>query len=157
MTIEDEKVFLEDLGSQNGTFINDVKIESKSLLRDYDIFYLGPIVFEFTGLQISQKERNVSAREKEQIDTQIADWLGGDDDSDVAPPIGQETTIIKWDSDETGLKTKAIPSRNEGEHADPPSSTQHTPVKEHFDSVAEEAAVIIQRYKNSLKEKESQS
>jgi diguanylate cyclase (GGDEF)-like protein len=38
---------IEDLGSSNGTFINDVKVSSKTLLKDGDMIRLGTILFRF--------------------------------------------------------------------------------------------------------------
>jgi diguanylate cyclase (GGDEF)-like protein len=38
---------IEDLGSMNGTFLNDVKVSGKSVLRDGDMIRLGTILFKF--------------------------------------------------------------------------------------------------------------
>ena len=38
---------MEDLGSSNGTFINDKKIESATELNDQDMVRLGTILFKF--------------------------------------------------------------------------------------------------------------
>jgi diguanylate cyclase (GGDEF)-like protein len=38
---------IEDLGSSNGTFINDVKVAARSLLKDGDMLRLGTILFRF--------------------------------------------------------------------------------------------------------------
>jgi len=38
---------IEDLGSSNGTFINDVKVSVKTLLKDGDMLRLGTILFRF--------------------------------------------------------------------------------------------------------------
>jgi diguanylate cyclase (GGDEF)-like protein len=38
---------IEDLGSSNGTFINDVKVNGKTLLKDGDMIRLGTILFRF--------------------------------------------------------------------------------------------------------------
>ncbi len=38
---------IEDLGSSNGTYVNDVKVSAKTLLRDGDMLRLGTILFRF--------------------------------------------------------------------------------------------------------------
>lgn len=38
---------IEDLGSSNGTFINDVKVTTRTLLKDGDMIRLGTILFRF--------------------------------------------------------------------------------------------------------------
>lgn len=42
-----DEIYVADLGSSNGTYINDKKISSKQVLRDGDIIRLGNIVFKF--------------------------------------------------------------------------------------------------------------
>ena len=38
---------IEDLGSSNGTFINDAKVAAKAILKDGDVIRLGTILFKF--------------------------------------------------------------------------------------------------------------
>lgn len=47
ITLQGENVSVEDLGSSNGTFINDKKIESATELNDQDMVRLGTILFKF--------------------------------------------------------------------------------------------------------------
>jgi diguanylate cyclase (GGDEF)-like protein len=42
-----EKVVIEDLGSSNGTYLNDEKLTNKQTLKDGDIIRLGTIVFKY--------------------------------------------------------------------------------------------------------------
>ncbi|HTE14187.1 MAG TPA: GGDEF domain-containing protein [Burkholderiales bacterium] len=42
-----ETVEIEDLGSRNGTFINDHRVQARTALRDGDIVRLGSILFKF--------------------------------------------------------------------------------------------------------------
>jgi diguanylate cyclase (GGDEF)-like protein len=47
LTYRIESVILEDLGSTNGTFVNDVRIEVPTLLRSGDRFQIGSVHFKF--------------------------------------------------------------------------------------------------------------
>ncbi len=42
-----DKVEVEDLGTTNGTFVNDVKVDERSQLRDGDIIRLGTVLLKF--------------------------------------------------------------------------------------------------------------
>jgi diguanylate cyclase (GGDEF)-like protein len=47
LTYRLESVILEDLGSTNGTYVNDVRIEEPALLRSGDRFQVGSVHFKF--------------------------------------------------------------------------------------------------------------
>lgn len=47
LTYRIESVILEDLGSTNGTFVNDIRIEEPTLLRSGDRFQIGSVHFKF--------------------------------------------------------------------------------------------------------------
>jgi len=47
LTYRTESVVLEDLGSTNGTFVNDVRIEEPTLLKSGDRFQIGSVHFKF--------------------------------------------------------------------------------------------------------------
>ena len=46
-SVQNESVTIDDLGSSNGTFINDRKIDTPTLLKDQDMIRLGTILFKF--------------------------------------------------------------------------------------------------------------
>lgn len=47
MTLQGEVVSIEDLGSSNGTYVNDKKLEGSVKLKDQDMIRLGTILFKF--------------------------------------------------------------------------------------------------------------
>ena len=47
LTYRIESVILEDLGSTNGTYVNDIRIEEPTLLRSGDRFQIGSVHFKF--------------------------------------------------------------------------------------------------------------
>jgi predicted component of type VI protein secretion system len=77
-------LLVRDLGSQNGTIVNDVKIETETLLQPGDKLQIGPIVFELAGAPPA----------KPAADEDIFGWLS---ESDTATdfPNASDTTIVK--------------------------------------------------------------
>ena len=61
-----EDVFLKDLGSRNGSYINGVRIEDEALLRSSDIIRIGEMEFTF-HVELPEEE-NEDDSEKTQID-----------------------------------------------------------------------------------------
>src|SRR4029077_16019496 len=49
LTATDKGLLVRDLGSQNGTLVNDVRIESETLMQPGDRLQIGPIAFELAG------------------------------------------------------------------------------------------------------------
>jgi len=50
-TVKDRRCVVEDLGSTNGTFINDIKLEGKAELAKDDIVKIGMVSFQYRGDQ----------------------------------------------------------------------------------------------------------
>src|ERR1700732_2600330 len=49
LTPTDKGLLVRDLASQNGTLVNNVKIEAETLMQPGDLIQIGPIVFELAG------------------------------------------------------------------------------------------------------------
>lgn len=122
---------VEDLGSRNATFVNDVVVEGDVSLKPGDLLRIGPAVFEIPKKKEDKKPTSTSSDD-------IADWLTADsvreepDDPDVG-----DTTIVP-EAGAAGTKKK---SRKRSAPLLPPQ-----PQKPQFESVAEEAADIIRRH-----------
>jgi pSer/pThr/pTyr-binding forkhead associated (FHA) protein len=52
LSIENGKWWLEDLGSRNGTFLNEKKIEGRVLINDREIFRVGVSELRFINTKI---------------------------------------------------------------------------------------------------------
>ncbi len=123
-------LFVRDLGSANGTFINEVPVHDEMLLEPGDVLRIGPMEMQVPGKKV-RKEKS----EGESIifsEDDIANWL-----SDGEPEkAGGATTIIRLDEQakkQAGPAAAAVP-----------------PQKKQFKSVAEEAADIIRRHWDSV-------
>jgi len=131
-----------DLGSHNGTFLNDVRIEQEAVLQPGDSLQVGPIVFEIPPeAQSGRKDKARSPTKglsKGFTEDDIVGWLSNDqmdgDDTETG-----ETTILRQKKKE---KRTASPSKE-------------LPRKE-FQSVAEEAADIIRRHWEMVKHQEQE-
>jgi predicted component of type VI protein secretion system len=84
LTPTDKGLLVRDLGSQNGTLVNSVKIEAESLMQPGDLIQIGPIVFELAGAR--------PARGTGEDD--IFGWLS---EGDTATELqnASDTTIVK--------------------------------------------------------------
>jgi pSer/pThr/pTyr-binding forkhead associated (FHA) protein len=116
-------LLVRDLGSQNGTIVNNVRIESETLLQPGDLLQIGPIQFELAGGRPA----------KSAGDDDIFGWLSESDTATEFPNIN-DTTIVK-----ASQLTAAAPAPE--------------PPKPKFKSVGEEARDIIRRHRESLEEK----
>ena len=136
-----EGILVRDLGSSNGTFVNDVAITHEILLRPGDRLRVGPAEFEVAGAR--------AAEAPAKIDDDIAEWLTKEDTRHGAG-AEPETTILK-----SAAARPAAPSERPlpAPHTAPaaPPKTPPKPRKV-FASVAEEAQDIIRRHLEALAE-----
>lgn len=137
-----EGIFVRDLGSRNGTLINDVVIEEETLLKPGDVLRVGPMAFQMPGEKDLQEQPQAAGSEPGETqpttDDAIANWLTGDEPGEH--PIGPGDTTI-------------VPNKPPAEPAAEPKPTRVPPKKE-FTSIADEAADIIRRHWESVDEQE---
>lgn len=117
----DKGLLVRDLGSQNGTIVNNVRIEAETLMQPGDLLQIGPIVFELAGAR--------PAKTGAAIDDDIFGWLSE----------GDTATELQNASDTTIVKASQIP----------PAAPQPE-AKPKFKTIAEEARDIIRRHLESL-------
>ena len=125
LTATDKGLLVRDLGSQNGTLVNNVRIEAETLMQPGDLLQIGPIVFELAGAR--------PAKSGGVIDDDIFGWLSE----------GDTATELQNASDTTVVKASQIAP------ATPPPEA-----KPKFRTLAEEARDIIRRHLESQGEEE---
>lgn len=125
------RVMISDMGSRNGTLINDAVINHETELNPGDILRIGPVSFQLVGKKIEGS----APGKKSPSDDSILDWLTDEEESltgdttiiprTAAPdrPVEQLVTIEKELSPETPL-----------------------PVQKKYKSVGDEGEDIIQRH-----------
>lgn len=115
--VADGKAVLRDLGSRNGTFLNDERLEGEQQVTIGDRFRVGRLQFEFQidhAVAGSKKPKVEGVREaaartaatagEDFDDESITDWLSQDVDSEeVARTSGSETRQFMLDETERVL------------------------------------------------------
>jgi pSer/pThr/pTyr-binding forkhead associated (FHA) protein len=124
LTVTEKGLLVRDLGSQNGTLVNNVRIEVETLMQPGDLLQIGPIVFELAGARPAKAGA---------ADDDIFGWLSE----------GDTATELQNASDTTIVKASQLA---------PPTPPPETRPK--FRTVAEEARDIIRRHLESLGEGE---
>jgi pSer/pThr/pTyr-binding forkhead associated (FHA) protein len=117
-------ILVTDLGSSNGTFVNDTAIAGPTLLRTGDRLRVGPAIFLADG-------------PKPKIDdSAIEDWLN-DGDSKTGIPSTEDTAIFKLGSASTNATKEPMT----------PTPAPLPKLKKIFHSTAEEAQYVIGLYR----------
>lgn len=112
-------IVVEDLGSSNGTFVNDVKIAGPTILKGHDLLRVGPAIFMVEGPKSAAK-----------VEDDVVDWLSD----------GDSKTGMMSDED-TAVHSMSTSTKHQPAIAPPP----HKP-KRVFKTVAEEAQYVIALY-----------
>ncbi len=152
MTLSDKQWSIRDLGSQNGTFVNDVKLQGDLVLDPGDVIRIGPMVLEFSPPQAGSPTPTSAgkAAKSNTTDDDIASWLTEGEPEDGSTG---DTTII---STASKAVTKPIPA-DTASAVDVAAGSQakgQTAKEQAFQSVAEEAADIIRHHWEHVKREE---
>ncbi len=136
-----EGILVTDLGSQNGTLVNDVPIKAPTLLREGDVLRIGSTLL---SVPASQKARVSAGGSQAKVsDNEIADWLM-DAGSNYT---GTDTAIISGKSKlDAGSDTAKVPVTNS---VAPSPPKQPLPTKAL--SIKDEAAAVIRKHWETVK------
>lgn len=126
---EGDKVVVHDLGSRNGTLVNDVAIHGQAELQPGDTLRVGPVAFQLAG----KKSATAAPPKKSTSDDSIMDWLTDEGDASGT----SDTTIVKRD---------AAPTRPVVPTPIPDETPTPLPSQKKFKTVGEEGEDIIQRH-----------
>lgn len=153
--------YVEDLGSRNGTQINETTITKRTKLRPGDILRVGPMLFEYEVKvkAVAASDQKTSAESeiesetdevvvKESTEDSIVNWLAEDEpataDSDTV--IGRMAPTDEHPTSDSVITEEAKEAPGESAVVSTTSPTTSAPVKKEFASVAEEAQDIIRRH-----------
>lgn len=145
LRIDGESVYVSDLGSRNGTLVNDVLIAKETLLQPGDIVRIGAMAFQLDApkpkaapkpIAVPPPSANGLVDVKLATEDSIANWLT---DDEPLSGTGDSTIVSKSSSSDTAVR--------------PVFQTPSAPKepKKHFATVKDEAEDIIRRHRESLK------
>jgi pSer/pThr/pTyr-binding forkhead associated (FHA) protein len=123
-----DQITLQDLGSRNGTLVNDVAIHGEVQLSPNDTFRVGPVAFQVSG----KKSTAGPPRKAGASDDSILNWLTDESDDDT-----EDTTIVKRDPATSKAATPL---------SDSSDSLTPLPPQKKFKTIGEEGEDIIQRH-----------
>jgi pSer/pThr/pTyr-binding forkhead associated (FHA) protein len=138
LRVSPEGIYVRDLGSRNGTHVNETLIATETLLSPGDMLRIGPIL-----LQVPKKKEPQPAHSQapgrnnsglQATDEDIASWLSDEETETGIEGPGQGDTTIISNKD----RTTTVPL--------PPAPKAAPPARRQFKSVADEAADIIRRH-----------
>lgn len=101
LTIENDRLFLQDFGSSNGTFVNSDRMEGRRELKPHDQIKVGPLQFEVL-FSVGSPPENL------QKDEFIMEWL-----TDV-PATEREKDTVEYKLDETHSEPRVPVAKPEG-------------------------------------------
>ena len=141
--VRDDKVYVNDLKSSNGTFVNGKPLTSEVELLPGHTLTVGPMTFQLLGNSpTSPKKPKVAIGKKTKVDQKLSD-------DDIASWLVDDILEGQDSSDTTIIKDSATPATV------PPPPPEPKEPKREFASVAEEANDIIRRHLEIVAEKTS--
>lgn len=129
LVCEGDHVVVHDLGSRNGTLINDIAIQGQTELQPGDILRVGPASFQLAG----KKTSTAAPAKKSASDDSIMDWLADEESESDS----EDTTIVRSD---------AAPARPVAPTPIPEDQPTPLPPQKKFKTIGEEGEDIIQRH-----------
>ena len=130
IVVREGYVAVRDLGSSNGTYVNDEKIEGEKELKNGDQLKVGPLEFEVQlAVQVGGKKRpkvhnvqEAAARTVEAAgdeDLDITSWLEDDEEDDADAPTVMTIDRLRKQRAEEAKKAEAEKDDKEEEETDP--------------------------------------
>lgn len=126
LRVDGDEIYVKDLGSRNGTFINDQEVKEESPLKVGDILRVGPMLFQLETQRPDLPEPPAEVF-PDPTDDSITNWLAEDE------------PVLSKDNDTSVMSTAAANEVARNSLIPPPG-------RDKFNSVADEAADIIRRH-----------
>lgn len=128
--VEPDGIYVEDLRSRNGTFVNGLRIESRTLLSDGDMLRIGSLELKVSGATVEHSRASA--------DDDISRWLMADDEpagmfdttqtlrmaEDVTRPVAGLAGSSSGSGDESGTDGSGRPS-GDASSSPPEAASQH--------------------------------
>lgn len=151
LDVRADGIWVRDLASQNGTYVNDVAVTEPLLLRAGDILRVGAALFQVPE-SVPQTAKPKSQKAGGKIsDADIADWLTEDDQTNG--PKASDTTVIQGRAS-AKTETSTVSTAPDSAPASGSSVIRAAmPMKPAHRTVKEEAAEIIRKHWEAVRSK----
>jgi pSer/pThr/pTyr-binding forkhead associated (FHA) protein len=103
--LEKGLVYLDDLGSVNGTFLNGLRVRGTQVVRPGDHIEIGPIRF-VAEYELTPQALEQLRAEEEPIDAELLDALGDVEDVEV---VEEDGVALALDDDKGTIKDDNLP------------------------------------------------
>lgn len=135
-------VWVRDLESQNGTYVNDVAISQPYLMKPGDVLRIGAALFQVPRLRPSQ----MKAVDERLSDDDISSWLTEEEQTQTA--AAPDTTVIKGRQSANPVETMSADTLLPPQPATPAPAEARVPpsVRQPPKTIKEQAAEIIRRH-----------
>jgi pSer/pThr/pTyr-binding forkhead associated (FHA) protein len=135
-------VWVRDLESQNGTYVNDVAISQPYLMKPGDVLRIGAALFQVPRLRPSQ----LKAVDDRLSDDDISSWLTEEEQTQNA--AAPDTTVIKGRQSATPVETMSADTLLPPQPVTPPliEARAVPTVRQPPKTIKEQAAEIIRRH-----------
>lgn len=143
LKLTDKGVTARDMGSRNGTYVNETKIEGEQLLASGDTLRIGPLEFRFesdaavskvkqpkvksVGEAVARSAGKARSDSDQPIEDSISDWLLGEPETGEAPSIGETLTMR---TDETRQIAEELAKQDNAETAEMAPSEEEAEAEE---------------------------
>jgi len=159
LDVRPDGIHVRDLGSQNGTYVNEVAITEPLLLRPGDILRVGAALFQVPE-SVPQAAKPKSNKATGKIsDGDIADWLTEDDQTtglkDADTTVIQGRASAKTEVSTVSTDTGSSLELGSADFRKPPAGKPPAG-KAAYRTVKEEAAEIIRKHWESVRSKQAE-
>jgi pSer/pThr/pTyr-binding forkhead associated (FHA) protein len=156
-------VWVRDLESQNGTYVNDVAITEPYLMKPGDILRVGAALF-----QVPRQRPQQPKPQKEEggglSDDEISTWLADEEQTesssvpDTTVIKGRQTPAIESSTPTTAPTVRTAPTAqaSAGSAPLPPDGRTVPTIRQPAKTVKEQAAEIIQRHLEIVRSRQSE-
>ncbi len=139
--VKDGQVYITDLNSRNGTFVNGNRISAPHLAEPGDMVRVGRLQFEMvidhqSGVRkprvanvIDAASRTASSTSKASLDDSITDWLldaGDHDPSTEEREVLKSSDTIQLSFEDTAAINDPLGPESEGDVAEPEAASQES-------------------------------
>ncbi len=157
IVVREGYVGVRDLGSSNGTYVNDEKIDDEKELKNGDRLKVGPLEFEVQlAVQVGGKKRpkvhnvqEAAARTVEAAgddDLDITSWLEDDDEDDADAPTVMTIDVLRQQQAEKAKKAEAERDDKEEKEGDAKTVGQFGDKKPTADSSRSAATEMLKQF-----------